>query len=126
MALIRSLAKQNGWRIVGTFIDEWNFTPPEKMYLLDRTYNWTCPFGDKCNSFQFSEPCLFRGKSMVCLRCCTDRFRVIWYDGTSSPTPTCATPNSHEHEDQPDLDLNQRSKIQIDGMNKLSLLNNVE
>lgn len=100
MSLLRKIAKHNGWRIVGTFIDALNFESPQTMYLLDRTYNWTCPFESGCNRRQFVEPCLFRGKDMICLRCCTDRFMVIWNDGKMAPTPTIAvTPKTFKRDD---------------------------
>ena len=122
MALIRGLAKQNHWRILGTFIDEFNFRSPQQMYLLDRTYNWECPFRDSCANFLYSEPCLFKGDGIVCLRCCTDKFRIIWYGdtGTSAKCVTGKRSGDTKHadaecEDFPQIDLYQRAAIHSAG-----------
>lgn len=124
MTLVKNIAKQNNWRVLGTFVDEFNFDTPQMMYLLDRTYNWRCPFRDSCESFRYSEPCLFLGTNVVCLRCCTDRFQVIWY-GETSQKPLCHTlqtpPDKRKSgctvdtdggcEDFPQIDLCQRAEI---------------
>ena len=120
MSLIRNLAKQNGWRILGTFVDEFNFEYPEKMYLLDRKHNWKCPFKDTCHKSPYSEPCLFKGKGMICLRCCTSDFRVIWSGRDDPPTEpvtykTLAAMKAKEDADDgglPEFNLMQRIEIQ--------------